>query len=140
MIDLNMMDMMDKKTILEYNYKTEICNNWKKTGECPYGRCYFAHGNREIMKPGEYNEIKWQKKEAKLLIKKEKRKSLRKAKQSLKNEINSEKSAESAESTDIENDHDSGYITDEHIYNEKIYNRYWNSIHSLILNESSECF
>ncbi|MCL7050518.1 hypothetical protein MKW94_026179 [Papaver nudicaule] len=29
--------------------KTELCNKWQQTGECPYGvRCQFAHGVREL--------------------------------------------------------------------------------------------
>ena len=31
------------------NYKTRICLNWHKTGNCQYGaRCNFAHGHMEL--------------------------------------------------------------------------------------------
>ena len=31
--------------------KTELCNKWKETGECPYGdKCQFAHGIGELQK------------------------------------------------------------------------------------------
>jgi len=30
-------------------FKTELCNKWQETGECPYGdHCQFAHGIGEI--------------------------------------------------------------------------------------------
>nr|POE92265.1 zinc finger ccch domain-containing protein 15 [Quercus suber] len=30
-------------------YKTELCNKWQETGECPYGdNCQFAHGVEEL--------------------------------------------------------------------------------------------
>jgi len=30
-------------------YKTALCRNWSRKGECPYGvRCVYAHGNTEL--------------------------------------------------------------------------------------------
>lgn len=30
-------------------FKTELCNKWQETGECPYGdNCQFAHGVEEL--------------------------------------------------------------------------------------------
>lgn len=39
------------------NYKTEFCDNWKKTGKCPYGNvCQFAHSKEEkVEKKVPYN-------------------------------------------------------------------------------------
>src|SRR5262245_30181434 len=32
-------------------YKTEMCNNWSKYSNCPYGnKCKFAHGAKELRK------------------------------------------------------------------------------------------
>ena len=31
------------------SFKTELCNKWRETGECPYGpQCQFAHGVEEL--------------------------------------------------------------------------------------------
>ncbi|XP_021298647.1 zinc finger CCCH domain-containing protein 56-like isoform X2 [Herrania umbratica] len=35
------------------SWKTKLCNNWKMTGGCPYGKaCCFAHGEAELQKLG----------------------------------------------------------------------------------------
>ncbi|XVF24828.1 hypothetical protein REPUB_Repub13aG0161500 [Reevesia pubescens] len=34
-------------------WKTKLCNNWKMTGSCPYGKaCCFAHGQAELQNLG----------------------------------------------------------------------------------------
>ena len=130
---------MDRKTILEYNFKTEICNNWRKTGECPYKHCYFAHGNSELMQPGEYTRFQRQKKEAKRLIKKEKRKAKRAANGA---NVSRDSSRDNSVCGDFENVYQNvyqnvcDYAYETEIPDEYIYDRYWNSIHSLILDES----
>jgi len=38
-----------------YLCKTQLCNKWVQLGKCPYNNyCMFAHGQHEIVKPGEY--------------------------------------------------------------------------------------
>jgi len=41
-----------------FNFKTTPCNNWMNTGSCPRGeRCSFAHGEGELMAPGQAKNV-----------------------------------------------------------------------------------
>ena len=36
--------------IKDPKYKTEMCKNWERSGNCPYNsKCRFAHGKKELM-------------------------------------------------------------------------------------------
>jgi len=41
-----------------YNFKTSMCNNFTNTGTCQRGeRCSFAHGEDELMAPGQAKQV-----------------------------------------------------------------------------------
>jgi hypothetical protein len=40
-------------------YKTTLCKQWINSQKCSYfHKCMFAHGEKELLNPGEYNELK----------------------------------------------------------------------------------
>ena len=42
-------DQVDLEVYKQGTFKTELCNKWQETGECPYGdHCRFAHGIDEL--------------------------------------------------------------------------------------------
>eukprot|EP00752_Nemacystus_decipiens_P009644 g8615.t1 len=38
-----------QSSMIESNFKTELCEHWKKRGACPFGgKCAFAHGEEDV--------------------------------------------------------------------------------------------
>jgi len=95
-----------------YYYKTEICDNWLKKGKCCYyNKCIYAHGNIELMKPGEYFGLP-----------------IRKNKQTNKLTIEEIFNNVSSIDTNLKKEYDDN----------KDYDIYWNIIKYLIINENKK--
>jgi len=134
-----------------YKYRTTMCYSWQTTGKCKYIKnCIFAHGQHELLKPGEYcerikigilNEMRIKIGIANDLEKKRKRFRQRNSSTSSTSSLNPNArefvgNFNRSDRTNSCNSNYSTYSENEYDNDEFIMDGYWKIIHSMIIYEA----
>ena len=116
------------------NYKTTLCKKWTYDGKCPYQtNCMFAHGEKELMKQGEYiQQVKNRKKYYQIRKKSE----LQIKSPQIKSPLNPKaKEFKLPKPLDLnENENENNH----EVIDTNDYDNYWRIIHALVIIESRQ--
>jgi hypothetical protein len=114
-----------------HNYKTVLCKQWIRLHKCSYfNKCMFAHGEHELLKPGEYNQRQ--------IVEETRKKRYRRRTESSMNDKSMSDKSDKGIKSPLNSKAKEFTFRQPNSYSNNEYDHYWDIIHKMIISESEQ--